>query len=572
MSSNEISSNEITDDIDFLLNDKFENAVKKYGIERIKTKLYKATTNIDDDIIYRRIYKTGSLILSKNFDKNFEGRDYDENKLKITINKQIYYILYFCIGIEDDGLKVSVVKEDDKELYRIYNINLIEFFEKNDLTNKQFNTIFNNIKNITKLKKIYQNYRSLINEKKMYEKIGSGAYGTIVSPHLPCSENNDKYGDKDLVSKISDPGDREYKLLRIVKNIDPQSLFHFKSLDDCEVDIDLYSMINGRKQVDYEEKSNIVLKKALFSFKEFNDLHLKKDPTMILKAATSLFAGCYIMNSNKFYHLDIKVDNILVDQSNELNPTNSDYSLKYIDFNFSCHLSENKLKYSRLFSRNLSSYYFVWSPEVIYLSKSMRWLLNNKLTELFEVDDRNINDKKYDQSFKILEKIINPYISHFEIFNSRFGQHIGARSNLIKMIKLYYNKVYSKLNNKQVNIGTDFNDSNQHIAVDYPDSNEEIEGDQHDTELIDNFNMWILERIDIYSLCSTLIKIIFSKSNSVLRKLKEFLYLISGPSLVDQFDAETSLIHYLKFLIDIDLIDEREMNRILEKTGKYINL
>ena len=128
------------------------------------------------------------------------------------------------------------------------------------------------------------------------------------------------------------------------------------------------------------------------------------------------------------------------------------------------------------------------------------------------------------------------------------------------------------MNNKQVNIGTDFNDSNQHIAVDYPDSNEVIEGDQHDTELIDNFNMWILERIDIYSLCSTLIKIIFSKSNSVLRKLKEFLYLISGPSLVDQFDAETSLIHYLKFLIDIDLIDEREMNRILEKTGKYINL
>ncbi len=399
------------------------------------------------------------------------------------------------------------------------------------------------------------------NNLNIYKIIGSGAFGIVIYPAISFNKNITKK----LVSKISEEDDNEYKLLNAIKCIDKDGLFHFKSIENFEVNIDLMALIEGGRQKQFEKKINIVLEKSLLSFDKFKT----KDINIFLKAVTSLFAGCYIMSSNHFYHLDIKADNILVDRSNELNPTNSDYSLKYIDFNFSCYYFQNKLKYTKKFSKSIDKDYPVWPVEVIYLSRSMRYLLNNQLYPLFEVDESNIDDEKFNKYFDMLKPVIEGHITYIQNCYGR-SINIGSKINIIKIIKLYYDRVYSKLHNKFVNMASNFNEENKILKYNLPESSSRIIGDKYDTKLLDDFNMWILKRIDIYSLCSVLIKYIEENNSLISKKFKEFINTISGNSLVDQMTPKKSFIIYLKFLVDNEIIDESDMNKITDKVDKLI--
>ncbi len=147
-------------------------------------------------------------------------------------------------------------------------------------------------------------------------KIGQGSYGCVYRPAMPCNGQVRK----GAVSKamLERHADTEFTNTRMISLIDTKHIFHYPIIDRCKISWpwDCDKPVNH--QLVYED-GGVALTKHIN--REASTL-----PEEFIYGLWRLFVGLYALHNNGVYHFDIKPDNIVVKEVDDV------YIIKYIDF------------------------------------------------------------------------------------------------------------------------------------------------------------------------------------------------------------------------------------------------
>jgi hypothetical protein len=237
--------------------------------------------------------------------------------------------------------------------------------------------------------------------------VGSGTIGNVFSPPIPCSNENTLYQTKNYVGKLFENNifsTKEIKEHNSLKKFDPYKLFTIQMIKGCNISLNEKNMnkfktltklfpnsVNYRKyRKPYKYQIILPFGGELFSFyitKQLSELNgrliiyerLKTNEKIIELDKNKLLKQFLIpmidlsywigqMNSHKYFHFDIKNDNIIYRPDTQ--------NLYLIDFNISsnsiCKLLENIYYYyvnSIINDEPIElRFYGVFSPEVNELS------------------------------------------------------------------------------------------------------------------------------------------------------------------------------------------------------------
>jgi serine/threonine protein kinase len=162
--------------------------------------------------------------------------------------------------------------------------------------------------------------------------LGQGTYGCAFNPPLKCTASERK---KNGISKLlnENSASEEYLVNQIWKEIDPNQKFSIWATNYCKFNS---SNIKNENQIDKCTVSFKTPKKERLILYPYGGVDLykylyvnppkAKDYLKIFTNFSNLLEGIKIANSNNIVHLDIKEDNIVVD---------NDLNMRFIDFGFS---------------------------------------------------------------------------------------------------------------------------------------------------------------------------------------------------------------------------------------------
>lgn len=184
--------------------------------------------------------------------------------------------------------------------------------------------------------------------------IGHGTYSCVYNNPIPCSDeksNLNYHMNPNLVGKIMTSIDAsdEVQLYKDIKKIDPFNIFHIPLIDVCSFDQESLPKYDGCKYKDYRYQLILPYGKKLQPVIDNMDFILKD-----LIMCYNIIRAIYHMQSNDFYHFDIKQDNII----------QIDNTYKLIDFGLSKLVKNTEYFSDPIFDNS----YFIWPPETILLS------------------------------------------------------------------------------------------------------------------------------------------------------------------------------------------------------------
>lgn len=168
--------------------------------------------------------------------------------------------------------------------------------------------------------------------------INQGSYGCVFKPGFTCSgkvENNEKYITK--VQKRKTTSSRETKIGNLIKKIKNYSKYYAPILETCEVninkittgqEIEKCNFIDTKSKDVYESnKIQYVGKETLADYYS-NELDNSTDLFKImLEQHIILLEGLHKMSEKKIIHLDLKNNNIMVNDKNR--PIIIDFGLSF---------------------------------------------------------------------------------------------------------------------------------------------------------------------------------------------------------------------------------------------------
>lgn len=194
--------------------------------------------------------------------------------------------------------------------------------------------------------------------------IGQGSYGCIYHKPLPCSTTCQSKDCQDGIGKLMSitHADKEKQELSFIDKIDPNFDFHIGLADTCQVN----SVPNDTCTEDHDFSNSTMLEQLIYQYggvSLIDFLNQDLPQTEIKKLVASfgnIFEGLIIMRANNFYHLDIKLDNIVVKKVGD------NYELKLIDFGLSKHITNFNDCYDSIFRFIYPS----WPPEAVLLTSN----------------------------------------------------------------------------------------------------------------------------------------------------------------------------------------------------------
>jgi serine/threonine protein kinase len=317
-------------------------------------------------------------------------------------------------------------------------------------------------------------------------KIGKGSFGCVVYPSIPC--NNEK--NKNTISKIIlnvKPEDykEEMDILKYLRSIDTDNKYLISIVDECKLDKkaalnrpmkdiirvkynkmitsensmesskfeikdskfnsfqsynskknieDKYCLIDPKQQAEYRNQIQVYGGKRIKPILKLSSPQYKNDYDLIKSNYKSVIKhflkGCKLMHDNYFVHRDIKFENMVYSNHNNI-PI-----FRYIDFN----LGElfNTDNYDILY-RGTPGYV----PIDFYLFNSMnKYRRHNKLNLL--------KDSKIKK--KVLNHVINKYIEQINIMVTSFKSTNNSQNNeqiTIKTVKSKKQFKFKKPRGKQ---------------------------------------------------------------------------------------------------------------------------
>lgn len=227
-------------------------------------------------------------------------------------------------------------------------------------------------KKVKSTKKIRKNKYTRKTNKKGGKVIGSGAYGCVFRPALPCKVGKDGKRPKNKVSKLMKKQNalKEMSENEIIDRIDPTFEFHLENPymcelpeiyqdyvytpeeeDDADLCQDLPKILKDEPIVIQQEDGGI----SLLDFIERYRITSPnvKELMKMMERCYSLVRGLEVMSKNSISHFDIKPENIVY------NPMNN--KVKYIDFGIAG-------TYKDILSRNyVFNQIYPWYPLEVFL-------------------------------------------------------------------------------------------------------------------------------------------------------------------------------------------------------------
>ncbi len=163
------------------------------------------------------------------------------------------------------------------------------------------------------------------------KKIGEGSYGCVYKPALSC-KNGQPIGDgyiSKLLTKVE--AIQEASVMNVIDKMDPDGIFHYPLVNKCKTKFQPRRCANCHDE-DCKSTCCDVGNTTDILIYEDGGLSLQNAMTTPLNAKNyfigiwRLFFGLTVMHYNEFYHLDIKPDNIMVQE------TAAETIVKFIDF------------------------------------------------------------------------------------------------------------------------------------------------------------------------------------------------------------------------------------------------
>lgn len=217
---------------------------------------------------------------------------------------------------------------------------------------------------------IFQNYimppKRKVNIKQLkqhHKVISSGEYGILFRDVVGCQCGNCNHHDLEITKAFEHSSDaqHEIKFNQKFDDIDPDGHFHLLGTQTCPAANNIMFMRNGKTDLS-----------RYLELKRINAVTVHK----ILRGLLFLFYGNIVMADHKIIHGDIKLENIVVDQ------TNSKFlHFRYIDFS----LSRN---FSFIKDRDGSSpyhdeVYFAWPFDIKLLFRKSSGYLRKQMRSFF---------------------------------------------------------------------------------------------------------------------------------------------------------------------------------------------
>ena len=279
--------------------------------------------------------------------------------------------------------------------------------------------------------------------------LATGSSSCVFKPNIPCKNSKDKIDSKKISKivygeKAERYLDKETTTTKIVQKIKGykkwciiydkfckppiyDNIFKLdKTIIDCKdkyyADIfdDTSHMLIGKYGgVTYEDYfiNHVLLNRSLKP--------VEKNIYILFKKMKFLFIGLKVMYHNKLIHLDIKFNNIILD----------DNYFKYIDFGLSGELKDLDHFENRSLSEFNTKRIYIWYPlEYLYafINKS------DKIAELFKFNTSNNYRKHYKDGvdiYNLFDLNINNHIK--KLLNKENIQSDEEYKNLISMIDTY---------------------------------------------------------------------------------------------------------------------------------------
>lgn len=192
------------------------------------------------------------------------------------------------------------------------------------------------------------------------ELIDQGTYGCVFKPPFKCRDEVKRK--KDYVSKLSTRGEtnREYKNTERIHKIDPMHVFTLPKPKLCqfheehlnEIELEKCKVFNKDSYKNYKFLQYKDAGVSLDSIVKYKLLNTESQQHIFFNKFKTIVYGLYQMNKNKFYHMDIKSGNIMVQPD--------DLTMKYIDFGLSGYMKDIMKQYSIFLSG-----YFIYPYELI---------------------------------------------------------------------------------------------------------------------------------------------------------------------------------------------------------------
>lgn len=213
--------------------------------------------------------------------------------------------------------------------------------------------------------------------------IDQGTYGCVFKPALRCKGTTNRVGN--TISKLltEENAYEELKKHKMIDTIDPNFNFHLQTPTICDPgnfepkidNIEKCDIYNKQKKTNDKQDFKILnypyggisLRNYIYSFKQdiVLDNNIQTGENKLLELFMSmkqLISGFYKMHQNNIAHLDIKLDNVLIEQeTNKINLIDFGLTQRYKDI-------ENSSDIRSIFS----SGYFVWPIEVFFLNQNFK--------------------------------------------------------------------------------------------------------------------------------------------------------------------------------------------------------
>ena len=262
--------------------------------------------------------------------------------------------------------------------------------------------------------------------KKSFRLIGQGTYGCAIHPGFNCTTK--RFGSNEYISKLQiedETTKSEIEMGKIIKKIPNHQFYFAPILEQCQVNA---SLIDGHQLeqcqvVAKSNKKNIVSNKIRYIGSEtfgkyFYEVLDKKSPSIylqkILESHIYLLKSIQILNSNGLLHLDIKENNVIYDNVNDV--------FILIDFGFCIESKKielaNYMQSIRPFGKIADSY-SPWCIEIILLSYISKYIQDPK-SPIYKINDSIFQQKIIDTNTRELKRRCTLFIKKNSLFETQF--------------------------------------------------------------------------------------------------------------------------------------------------------